>query len=456
MKKEKISLFGLWSLGVGGTIGTGIFVMLGYGIGETGRSASLALIVGCIYMLLAYWYQPVMASMFVLKGGDYDMKAMLYGPVMTGVVAIFGFLSFSFGYSSYGIALAEYAGVVFPGIAEHTTLFAVVVTILFFLAVIKGNVFVSKLNNVMTIALVISLALFIVVGLPKVQPGYLTNDGFFLAGPTGFILAISLMSSACQGGTYRCANLMADIENPKKTAPKAMFLIVLTVAILYALVGVVATGVLPIEQVANQNLSSVARTIFSTPLFYLFILGGACCAIATTLLSGLASIRHMMVRIADDGWVPAFFKKKTANGYPWAIQVFVLIMTLLPIVTKFSVAEVVSLLQLGNCFMNAFLSFGLIKLVKQYPQQWKASTLHMPMPLFTVLTFASMVCNLLVTYTLLKNLSMSKMLLSIGMMLFCAVLAALRLKTGAVNGSALIERRAKIAEAALNADDEAI
>ena len=48
--------------------------MMGYGIAYTGRSIFLAVAVGCVYMLLAYLYQPVMASIFVLPGGDYDMK----------------------------------------------------------------------------------------------------------------------------------------------------------------------------------------------------------------------------------------------------------------------------------------------------------------------------------------------------------------------------------------------
>ena len=37
-EKKKLGLFNIFSLGVGGAIGSGIFVMMGFGIAYTGRS----------------------------------------------------------------------------------------------------------------------------------------------------------------------------------------------------------------------------------------------------------------------------------------------------------------------------------------------------------------------------------------------------------------------------------
>ena len=52
--KPGLGLLNIFSLGVGGAIGSGIFVMMGCGIAYTGRSIVLAVSVGCLYMLLAY------------------------------------------------------------------------------------------------------------------------------------------------------------------------------------------------------------------------------------------------------------------------------------------------------------------------------------------------------------------------------------------------------------------
>ena len=58
-EKKKLGLFNIFSLGVGGAIGSGIFVMMGFGIAYTGRSIVLAVSVGCLYMLLAYLFHPM-------------------------------------------------------------------------------------------------------------------------------------------------------------------------------------------------------------------------------------------------------------------------------------------------------------------------------------------------------------------------------------------------------------
>ena len=86
-KGKKLGLWNIVGLGLGGAIGTGIFVLLGYGIAYTGRSISLVVAIGCFFMLLAYWYNLAMPSMFVMKGGDYSMKAMLFNPFMCGISA---------------------------------------------------------------------------------------------------------------------------------------------------------------------------------------------------------------------------------------------------------------------------------------------------------------------------------------------------------------------------------
>ena len=86
-KGKKLGLWNIIGLGLGGAIGTGIFVLLGYGIAYTGRSISLVVAIGCFFILLAYWYNLAMPAMFVMKGGDYSMKAMLFNPFMSGVSA---------------------------------------------------------------------------------------------------------------------------------------------------------------------------------------------------------------------------------------------------------------------------------------------------------------------------------------------------------------------------------
>ena len=87
MNKESTKKIGLWNivgLGVGGAVGSGIFVTLGSAIAKTGRSILPITIICVFYMLLAYWYNLAMSGVFIIEGGDYSMKGMLLPPLLTG------------------------------------------------------------------------------------------------------------------------------------------------------------------------------------------------------------------------------------------------------------------------------------------------------------------------------------------------------------------------------------
>ena len=451
-EKKKLGLFNIFSLGVGGAIGSGIFVMMGFGIAYTGRSIVLAVSVGCLYMLLAYLFHPIMSSMFVLPGGDYDMKAMLMGPTMTGFSALATVVQ-GLGMASYGLAFASYFVSVFTDLADYQVWIAILLMVAFFALSIRGTKALANLTTVITVVLLVSIVLFVAVGLPKVQPGYFSNDDgmFFSGGFGGFIGAIAMMSFACQGTTMAPVSVMPVTKKPRRTIPLSILLISLTVAVVYALMSIVAAGVLPVEQVMGQNLSLVASTIFSPTLFTIFILGAACCAIMSSLASGMTMLRYPLLAVAEDGWLPAIFKKTDKNGYPYVVMGLFFVFSVVPLFTGLSVDALISLVMILSMIMNAYMNLSLIKLVKQYPEQWKNSTLHMPIPVFNCLCVIGMGCALAVAYYLFKDLSAASMIICVVLLVVMFGISWLRLRMGAVKKDELLKKREKIAEAAIAA-----
>ncbi len=447
-ENKKLGRFDIFSMGVGGAIGSGIFVMLGIGISFTGRSISLAVFIGCLYMLLAFFYQLIMSSMFVLKGGDYDAKAMLMSPTLVGVNAIFTYLA-GMTLSAYAVSIVEYTGMIFPAILPYTSVLATLIMTLFFASTIKGSKFVSMLLNVMTIILLISLGLFIAFGIVKVEPGYLKPEDFFLNGSMGFIQALAFMGFACMGTTMGPISVMTDTKDARKIVPSTILLICLTVGVVYGLMAIVASGVLPIEQVVGQNLSVVSKTIFPNWLFVIFILGGAVFAIATSMLGGIQMLRYPCEQVAIDGWFPPFFKKQTKGGYPWVIMLLFYLISIFPIITGISVADMISLYMIPAMLFNVYLNIKLIKIIKQYPKQWQTSVLHVPDKLFNVLCVISAICALSVSYFLFISLTPLSMILCGALIAVCVAFAVIQLKRGVVSKEALLEKRNQIAKEAL-------
>lgn len=452
VEQKKLGAFNIYTLGVGGAIGSGIFVMMGSGIAYTGRSIVLAVSVGCLYMLLAYLFHPIMSSMFVLPGGDYDMKAMLLGPTMTGFSALNTVVG-SLGMASYSIAFASYFTSVFTSLADYQPLISMILTVIFFAFSIRGTKALAVLTSIITVILLVSIVVFIAIGAPQVQPGYWSNadGGFWLDGFGGFIGAIAMMSFACQGSTMGPVSVMPVTKNARRVIPITILVITLTVGIAYGLMAYVAAGVLPLDQVAGQNLSVVAQAIFNPVLFAVFILGAACCAIMSSFSSGMTQIRYPLQAVANDGWLPSVFKKTTKSGYPYVVMGMYLIFSFIPLFTSLSVDTLISLVMIPSMFINAYMNISLIKLVKKYPAQWKNSVLHMPFPVFVCLCILGTLCALAVAYYLFIALDVFSMVFCAVILAVMIILSRVQLMRGAVKKEGLLAKREEIAAAALAA-----
>lgn len=225
MSNEIVKKIGLWNivgLGVGGAVGSGIFVTLGSAIAKTGRSILPITVICVFYMLLAYWYNLALSGIFVIDGGDYSMKGMLLSPLLTGYGGWTNVI-WAFGFTGYALALTSYLSSLWPILAEHSKLSSTVLLTLFFLLTIRGNRVVTLFQNVATALLIGALVLFIVVGFPNVNTANFFSasydGGFFHGGFAGVISAIAIMGWACQGTTMGPVGVVPITKNPKRTIP---------------------------------------------------------------------------------------------------------------------------------------------------------------------------------------------------------------------------------------------
>lgn len=391
-KGKKLGLWNIIGLGLGGAIGTGVFVLLGYGVAYTGRSISLVVTIGCFFMLLAYWYNLIMPSMFVLKGGDYSMKAMLFNPFMSGVSA-WMILVNGLAMSSYAVALAQYLAIAVPALQNHQTLVAFIAITLFFLSTIKGSRFITILENIITLVLVASLALFIIFGIPKVDfaSTFTSADGgFFHGGFTGFVSALAVMGFACQGTTMAPVSMAAVTKNPKRTIPLGIIIITL-------------------------------------------------------------------LQVANDGWLPSVFKKTDKNGYPYAIYLLFYVISVFPIVTGRSLDAIVSQVMIPAMLINIYMNLACLTLPKKYPEQWAQRSIKMPLWFYNICCVLGAFCAGVVAYNLFKDLTSNDAVFAVVIVVVLCALSILRLKQGAVKAEDLAAKKEEIVRQAIadTAADEA-
>ena len=454
MNKESTKKIGLWNivgLGVGGAVGSGIFVTLGSAIAKTGRSILPITIICVFYMLLAYWYNLAMSGIFIIEGGDYSMKAMLFNPFMSGVSA-WMILVNGLAMSSYAVALAQYLAIAVPALQNHQTLVAFIAITLFFLSTIKGSRFITILENIITLVLVASLALFIIFGIPKVDfaSTFTSADGgFFHGGFTGFVSALAVMGFACQGTTMAPVSMAAVTKNPKRTIPLGIIIITLLLAVIYGAMGIVAGGVLPYAETAGQNISVTARAIFPNALYVFFVVGGGIGAIASSALGGLGMFRYPLLQVANDGWLPSVFKKTDKNGYPYAIYLLFYVISVFPIVTGRSLDAIVSQVMIPAMLINIYMNLACLTLPKKYPEQWAQRSIKMPLWFYNICCVLGAFCAGVVAYNLFKDLTFNDAVFAVVIVVVLCALSILRLKQGAVKAEDLAAKKEEIVRQAI-------
>lgn len=449
MEEKKLGYLNHIGLGVGSAIGTGIFMMLGFGIAYTGRSIVLVCALGCFLMLLAFWYAGAMGSLFILKGGDYTARSMVFPPLLTGVSA-WAQIANSFVLAGHALAITQFASMVLPGIVNYQKIFAIFVLTLGFLCSIRGSKLLATIQNLIVVALVIALALFVFYGMPKVDMGaFFSNKdgGFMVGGLGGFIAALSVMSFACMGTAANTA-LSPDTINPKRTIPLAAWIVTGIVGIIYAFMACVASGILPYEQIAGQNISVTAEVIMPQAPYLFFVVGGGIFAISSTMLGCIAVFKNPVMSVSADGWIPKAFLKTTKGGYAWVTYLVLYLVSIIPIATGLDVEGVIGNVMIPTMIMNTYMNFYCLKIPDLYPEQWEKRGVRYPRWLWNAFSIIGGVFAIVVIYNTFINMDTKAMTLCVIELAVMFGMSLLTLKKGWVSKEQLVaSRQAAIKEA---------
>lgn len=245
-------MLGLTSITVGGIIGSGIFALAATMGSVAGPAALIALLLlGGIVVLLALPYVELSAA-YPITGGPYSLPRRALGN-FGGFLIGWGYFLYAFiGTAAIIDVFVEYLGTYVPGLTTVSSSGAIVITLLgvgvalAFLAAytvlnIAGVKWGSAFAIVTTFSKVIPLVLFGLIGLLFLRVGNFTAFGLTPFGWTGVAFAMSLGFFAFTG--FEAASIPAEeVQNPKRTLPRATILSVGIVTAIYVLVAVAFLG----------------------------------------------------------------------------------------------------------------------------------------------------------------------------------------------------------------------
>lgn len=379
----------LLSIGIGQTIGSGVMAYTGIAIGMTGRGVVFAYILSSILVIFITMPAAQLSSTLPCAGAEYMHTSRILSPTL-GTFYMFIYVIYTMTISVYAISFTEYLQQMIPWIPFK--LVAVLILTIFYIANIVGLKTAANVEKVLVVILFAGLFVFIVFGLPHVDLAGFTTETMF---PEGFkrVFAAAALLTFATGGANVVTHLGAECKNPGRDIPIVMAVATIVVGVIYAFLALVASGILPVAEVANKNLGVVAEVFLSRPAYLFFMIGGAMTAIITTLNSTFGWVTKPLLMFVKDGYLPAKLGEVNKRfGTPhWLLTVFY-ILGLLPVLTGVSLTVISTI---GSCAMlfRVFIPIcSCFFIYKKYPEACKKSFfLLKPKVLFVTVGISGMI-----------------------------------------------------------------
>lgn len=282
MLKRDIGKWDLVLLMINGIIGAGIFGLPSKIAALSGVYSILAMLVCAIIVFIMVLNFAEVASRFKNTGGPYLYTLSAFGPfpafIIGWLLLITRFAAFAALINLFVTYLSYFhQSFLEPSIKIITIfLFTALLTIVNYRGVKNSAI----LSNTLAIAKVLTLFIFIIVGLFFIKPELID---FHQSAPkfTDFSSSVFILIFAFTGFEAILVNT-GEVKNPKKNTPFALLITIFFVAILYVFIQIVSIGILPDLASSDKPLTDAAQ-IYMGPIGGIIITIGALISIGGTL-----------------------------------------------------------------------------------------------------------------------------------------------------------------------------
>ncbi|AEV95209.1 APC family permease [Pediococcus claussenii] len=328
--KNKFSLFSIVILGVNAIIGSGIFLLPNQAMKIMGPASIGIFVFDMLLVISIALCYAEDSSLFKEDGGPYLYAQKAFGDFVGYEVGFIVWAISIIAWATMAAGLTTALGALFP-IFNQPLWRGITITVLLvgLTAVNLMGIQVTKwLNNIVTVAKLIPLILFIAIGIFFMKGSNFTPvfpHGSYVAGSFG--AAAILMFYAFTGFEALVIDAQ-DMEHPQKNLPKAIIFALGIVAALYILIQIVSIGVLgphlassqaPMQDAMNQIIGPIGKYAIAVGTI-ISILG-----IATAQSFFLPRIGASM---AQNGVMPKVVGRRNRRGIPYVAMIISLVIAL--------------------------------------------------------------------------------------------------------------------------------
>jgi len=338
--RRQLNTFDTTSLVVGSAVGADIFVIPSLIAALIGPVSILIWLIGAVIAIVIALCFAYCATILPRVGGSYAYARAVAGPFPGFIVGWALLLAEWFTLAVYPVAFTQYFQTLVPSLTPLESLFLkIVFTVTIVVTNIYGVKAATRFNDALTIAklgplfLLICLGVAFVVLKPETAVSHFEPFVKGTSSSAGQVLVLIIWAYA----GFELSSLPADeIENPRKTLPKALFIGMLIVAAFYIITNFAVMAIVDQASLAASTapLSLAASTAlaFSPSLSViagLILTFGALASILGVDESGTIGTSRLAFAMSLDGMLPRAFSKIHASSKTPYVSIIVLCATAL-------------------------------------------------------------------------------------------------------------------------------
>jgi basic amino acid/polyamine antiporter, APA family len=297
----------LTAIGVNQVIGGAIFLWPAQVAAQVGAWSPIGFVlIGILSLSVALCFAEL-SSRFDATGGPYLFTRAAFGDFVGFEVGWMQWFSRASSQASIMAATAVALGYYVPALTVGwpRATFLIALTLIFAGINVRGVRQGALVVNVLTVAKLAPLAVFIVVGLAFVQPARLTTLPPIT---TQQALAAGLLLIFIYGGYEVVPVPAGEAIDPQRDMPFAMMATIVSVAIVMTLVQIVAQGVLP-DLAGHATPIADAAAAFLGAAGALLIGVGSVVSMTGNNAGQVLSGSRMIYALAEHGQLPAFLAR---------------------------------------------------------------------------------------------------------------------------------------------------
>lgn len=309
---KSLGIYAATSIGIGGMIGAGIFSIFGTAVKISGNAVYIPFIIAGVVALLNGYSYAKLGVRYQSAGGpvEFLLKGFGYG-ILSGGLNLLLWISYIFALALYSKGFSSYAVTFLPpdSALVWEKIFATAIILVFTVINFIGAKAVGKSELFIVSIKFGILVLFAAAGIAYMDIG---NLSIFLWPDSKSILFGAGVVFLAYQGFGLITNAAEDITNPETTLPRAIYLSIILIIIIYVSVSLAVIGNLStfeIEKSKDYALAAAAKPFLGVIGFKIMALA-ALISTSSAINASLYGGANISYLLAKEGRLPFFFERK--------------------------------------------------------------------------------------------------------------------------------------------------